>query len=180
MSTDSILIKHDDIPTNEYNQNREISKMEVKAMNDLKMHVKFQNNACANAGIEHSIQDIVKWHDDRGILEGATAWDQTKKLFEEFIELVSAQMPGASTDDIAEQVYSWTNELEAEGRIKPIDPENAHAAAVDALGDMAVVKVHIMESFGVSYNHCVKSAYDQIKDRKGRLVNGIWTKEEDL
>ena len=47
--------------------------MEVKAMSDLKMHVKFQNNACANAGIEHTLQDIARWHDERGILEGATA-----------------------------------------------------------------------------------------------------------
>ena len=89
-------------------------------------------------------------------------------------------MPGATDLDIIGQVGDWAYQLHAEGRIKPTDPEKAHAAAVDALGDMSVVKVHIMESIGVSYNHCVKSAYGQIKDRKGRLVDGIWMKEEDL
>lgn len=33
---------------------------------------------------------------------------------------------------------------------------------------------------GLNFSECVNYAYEQIKDRKGRMTNGIWIKEEDL
>ena len=33
---------------------------------------------------------------------------------------------------------------------------------------------------GLSFEDCVQHAYDQIKDRKGKMIDGVFVKEEDL
>jgi hypothetical protein len=33
---------------------------------------------------------------------------------------------------------------------------------------------------GLDVEKCIASAYDEIKDRKGRMINGVFVKEEDL
>jgi NTP pyrophosphatase (non-canonical NTP hydrolase) len=47
----------------------------------------------------------------------------------------------------------------------------------DDLGDMMVVMLNIMERQGVSMEECLSTAYNDIKDRKGRMVDGIFIKE---
>ena len=49
----------------------------------------------------------------------------------------------------------------------------------DDLGDMMVVMLNIMERQGVTMEECLKTAYNDIKDRKGRMVDGIFVKEGD-
>lgn len=49
----------------------------------------------------------------------------------------------------------------------------------DDLGDMLVVMLNIMERNNLSINDCLLKAYDDIKDRKGRMVNGVFIKEQD-
>jgi len=49
----------------------------------------------------------------------------------------------------------------------------------DDLGDMMVVMLNIMERQGISMEDCLKTAYNDIKDRKGRMVDGIFIKEGD-
>ena len=50
----------------------------------------------------------------------------------------------------------------------------------DDLGDMMVVMINIMERNGYTLEGCLGQAYGDIKDRKGRMVDGIFVKEEDL
>ena len=49
----------------------------------------------------------------------------------------------------------------------------------DDLGDMMVVMLNIMERQGVGMEECLSTAYNDIKDRKGRMVDGIFIKEGD-
>ena len=49
----------------------------------------------------------------------------------------------------------------------------------DYLGDMMVVMLNIMEREGVSMEECLLTAYNDIKDRKGKMIDGIFVKEED-
>ena len=49
----------------------------------------------------------------------------------------------------------------------------------DDLGDMMVVMLNIMEREGVSMEECLLTAYNDIKDRKGKMVDGIFVKEGD-
>ena len=50
----------------------------------------------------------------------------------------------------------------------------------DDLGDMIVVMLNIMERNGYTLEGCLAQAYGDIKDRKGRLVDGIFVKESDF
>ena len=50
----------------------------------------------------------------------------------------------------------------------------------DDIGDIMVVLINIAERNGLSLEHCLDVAYYDIKDRKGRMVDGIFVKEGDL
>lgn len=50
----------------------------------------------------------------------------------------------------------------------------------DSIGDMYVVLTILSMQLGISIDNCVNMAYDEIKDRKGKMINGVYVKEEDL
>lgn len=50
----------------------------------------------------------------------------------------------------------------------------------DDIGDMMVVLINIAERNGVSLNECLGVAYNDIKDRKGKMIDGVFVKEADL
>lgn len=50
----------------------------------------------------------------------------------------------------------------------------------DDIGDMMVVLINIAERNGHSITECLEVAYNDIKDRKGRMVDGVFVKEADL
>ncbi len=125
-------------------------------------------------------KNIIKFHHDRNLIHGATDWTQTKKLLEEFIELVAAQMPDASSGAIVMTVKQMIDSLHYGGRIKMVKLEDAQKAKLDAIGDMGVVQINIAERNESSLVECLCLAYDEIKDRKGRMINGSFVKEDDL
>ena len=51
---------------------------------------------------------------------------------------------------------------------------------VDSIGDMYVVLTILSMQLGFELTDCVKMAYEEIADRKGKMVNGVFVKEEDL
>lgn len=50
----------------------------------------------------------------------------------------------------------------------------------DDIGDMMVVLINIMTRNGLTMEDCLQVAYNDIKDRKGRMVDGVFVKESDL
>ena len=50
----------------------------------------------------------------------------------------------------------------------------------DDIGDCIVVLVNIAERNNLSITECLEQAWNDIKDRKGRMVDGIFVKEADL
>ena len=49
----------------------------------------------------------------------------------------------------------------------------------DDIGDMLVVLINIAERNGLSLTECLLEAWHDIKDRKGRMVDGVFVKESD-
>ena len=93
---------------------------------------------------------IRQWGVDRKILgpEGqGTVAGQMAKLEEEFLELDF----GVKTGDVYE--------------------------CKDAIGDMTVVLVMLADLLGLSFRDCVVAAWDEIKDRKGEMRDGVFVKE---
>lgn len=93
-------------------------------------------------------EDIRQWAYDRNLVHGSTQQAQVAKLAEEFGELAGA---------IIRQDYSKTT---------------------DSIGDMVVVLTIIAEQEGINIESCIIDAYHEIKDRKGKMVDGIFVKEE--
>jgi hypothetical protein len=48
---------------------------------------------------------------------------------------------------------------------------------IDDIGDCMVVLINIAERNGLSLTECLQHAYDDIKDRKGKMVDGVFVKE---
>ena len=48
----------------------------------------------------------------------------------------------------------------------------------DDIGDIMVVLINIAVRNGLSMEHCLEVAYNDIKDRKGKMVDGIFIKED--
>lgn len=51
---------------------------------------------------------------------------------------------------------------------------------IDSIGDMYVVMTILSMQLGLDIVACIESAYDEIKDRRGKMINGVFVKEEDL
>jgi len=94
--------------------------------------------------------DIAAWADARNIILGASPEKQFVKLMEEIGEL-------------------------AEGIAK-----GRRDAIFDGIGDAVVVLTILAKQFDTDIEHCIELAWNEIKDRKGRIVNGVFMKESDL
>jgi len=49
----------------------------------------------------------------------------------------------------------------------------------DDIGDILVVMIGMCERAGLSLTDCLAVAYDDIKDRKGMMIDGVYIKEAD-
>lgn len=50
----------------------------------------------------------------------------------------------------------------------------------DAIGDCYVVLTILSQQLGFTIEECIEIAYDEIKDRRGKMVNGVFIKSDDL
>ena len=91
---------------------------------------------------------IIAWAEDRGILEKATPQSQMLKTVEEVGELANA--------------IATKNQVEI----------------VDAIGDIVVTLVIQAELNGLDFDECVEVAYKVISKRKGKMINGMFVKEQ--
>lgn len=96
------------------------------------------------------IELVEEWGRKRSILSGSTPKDQFAKTLEEVNELAEALQ---NQDD--EEI-------------------------VDAIGDITVTLILLAILCGTKFPNCLHAAYDEIKDRKGRLIDGQFIKEADL
>lgn len=51
---------------------------------------------------------------------------------------------------------------------------------IDSIGDAYVVLTILAMQYQLDIEQCIQAAYTEIKDRKGKLVNGVFVKESDL
>lgn len=100
----------------------------------------------------HREQDIAKWGIARNLIGPtgeATRHGQATKTLEEVTELFDA-----------------------------INKNDIHLAR-DAIGDVYVTLVMQSQMWGLTMAECVEEAWLQIKDRKGRMVGGVFVKEPE-
>ena len=104
----------------------------------------------------HGFDLIREWAKARNLIEGSTPQAQMLKMTEEVGELATAVRNAAAKNN-----------------------GKATSSIVDAIGDCAVVLVILAAQYGLQFEDCIAEAYAVIKDRKGRMVDGVFIKEED-
>jgi NTP pyrophosphatase (non-canonical NTP hydrolase) len=100
--------------------------------------------------LNETTENIKEWAIERN-LHTAEPSKQMLKLGEEFGELCQAI---------------------AKGRKK--------AAVKDAIGDMYVVLTILSMQLNIDIEDCILAAYDEIRDRKGKMINGVFIKQADI
>ena len=90
---------------------------------------------------------IREWANDRGLYDGGDPKTQALKLVEEVGETCRA-----------------------------ILKEDANEM-IDGIGDCVVVLTNLAELIGTPIEECIDKAYDEIKDRKGKMDNGTFKKD---
>ena len=92
--------------------------------------------------------DLIRfWAKDRGLYDGGDPKTQALKLVEEVGETCRAIL-------------------------KQDEPE-----IVDGIGDCVVVLTNLAHLCNTDIEHCIESAYNEIKNRKGKMVNGTYKKD---
>jgi uncharacterized protein YjgD (DUF1641 family) len=103
-------------------------------------------------------QKIIQWGEDRNIFEFSTPIKQLHKTQEELNETMQALVQFAdSKNDKGKQ--------------------DALEEVIDGIGDMGVTLLMLCHKMDVDFIECLTSAYDVIKDRKGKMINGLFVKE---
>ena len=80
----------------------------------------------------------------------------------------------AGSTDIAQHTKLVEEVKELETNILLSQP------VIDDIGDCMVVLINIAERNGLSLLDCLSHAYNDIKDRKGRMVDGVFVKERTV
>ncbi|PID15752.1 hypothetical protein CSV63_07335 [Sporosarcina sp. P34] len=88
-----------------------------------------------------------------------------------------AIMRGLDDADPNKQMLKLMEEV---GELSAAIARNNEWETTDAIGDIFVVLTILSMQLGFSLEGCVDSAYQEIKDRKGKMVNGVFVKEADL
>nr|DAM61666.1 MAG TPA: NTP-PPase-like protein [Caudoviricetes sp.] len=161
------------------------------------------------AGLQQLIKNIENWAEDRNLIEGSTPQKQFIKLMEEFGELcsgVAKNKPDVIKDSIGDcfvvtiilkcqfktNLFIRPSSLNKNLDVSLILARVARDAALIPRGDLSeqeqleiingIIR-HLMNIsilLDVDFESCVQAAWDEIKDRKGRMIDGVFVKESDL
>ena len=108
--------------------------------------------------VKDEVQDVLKsrfdlireWATDKGIYNSGDSKTQYVKLMEEAGELAKALL------------------------------EKDEPEVIDAIGDMVVVLTNLAKLEGLDIEDCVDSAYNVIKWRQGKMIDGTFVKKQSL
>ena len=66
------------------------------------------------------------------------------------------------------------------GEVAAALARNDKLALMDGIGDVAVTLIILGLQNGVTLEECLSHAYDEIKNRRGKMINGVFVTESDL
>ena len=113
----------------------------------------FQGLGDLNMKYEELQKKVIQWAKGRNILENSTAIKQIHKTREELYETLGA-----------------LRDLE-DGKESILD-------VADGIGDMLVTIILLANIVGLDSVDCLEDAYEEIKNRKGKMVDGFFVKEK--
>lgn len=139
--------------------------------------------------LDELTKSIDRWGNDKGILNSddlpIAAWNDPPavwSLVNGYKRLSYAERAYSQLLKTKEEVRELEVELETllttsdSNKINGLEVKNN---IMDAIGDIYVTLVMQAGVWGLEMEECVEYAYNQIKDRKGKMVEGVFVKEEE-
>ena len=98
-------------------------------------------------------------------------------------------------DQLTEQIEQWSYTrklpfqdsrrqfvkiIEEVGELAACDARNNEPGIVDAIGDIYVTLVVYCQQRGIRIEDAIGLAYNEIKDRKGQIIDGTFVKASDV
>lgn len=110
-------------------------------------------------------QLIEQWAKDKDLLK----FENTDKQFMKFIE----------------EVFEFKTELDSEKHWRKVmGNDTCKSINIESLmlemGDIFVTLIILCNQIGIEPTRCLDMAYEKIKDRTGKTINGVFVKKEDL
>ena len=97
--------------------------------------------------LDELVANVTAWAQERGLLDKENVPKQMLKIMEEVGETASAIL------------------------------KNDHAKIIDGIGDSLVTLIVLSKQLGLEPLDCLEIAWNEIKDRKGKMVDGTFVKE---
>jgi len=111
---------------------------------------------------QNSLDSLINYADSKSsVFENIRAWAQVRGIYDE-----------------GNTIIQYVKLQEEAGELAKALLTSDHEEIVDAIGDMVVVLTNLAHLEGVEIETCVASAYNQIKNRKGEMINGTFVKDE--
>ena len=97
--------------------------------------------------LDELVVNVTAWAQEKGLLEKQNAPKQMLKIMEEVGETASAIL------------------------------KNDHEKIIDGIGDSLVTMIVLSKQLGLEPLYCLEVAWNEIKNRKGKMIDGTFVKE---
>jgi len=112
---------------------------------------------------------VIEWGESKGILDSSTALRQLDKTQEELDETREALKKLNNFD--------YQRDFMEDLGMPPENKEDILAEVKDGIGDMLVTIVLFAKMVELDTTDCLNAAYDVIKQRTGKMVDGQFVKD---
>ena len=109
---------------------------------------------------------------------GKTVHSKTELRTENRFDLIRTWANQRGLYDKGDTKTQYCKLMEEAGELGRAILKNDTIEFVDAIGDMVVVLTNLAELGGTSIERCIDSAYAEIKNRKGKMSNGTFVKND--
>ena len=82
--------------------------------------------------------------------------------------------------DQADSAKQYLKVAEEVGEVAAALARNDKHELEDGIGDVLVTLIILGQQNDLSIERCLNTAYQEIADRKGKMINGVFVKESDI
>nr|DAN41934.1 MAG TPA: NTP-PPase-like protein [Caudoviricetes sp.]DAR07516.1 MAG TPA: NTP-PPase-like protein [Caudoviricetes sp.] len=115
-------------------------------------------------------------------------FEELKKLIEQWAKdkaLLHAENTDKQFMKFIEEIFEFKTELDSEKHWRKVmEDNNCKSINIESLmlemGDIFVTLIILCNQIGIEPIRCLDMAYEKIKDRTGKTIDGVFVKKEDL
>ena len=123
--------------------------------------------------VADNFSKYVKQVADRQVKQNGNAWVETDRF-----QLIRDWAMERGLYNEGDTKTQYCKLMEEAGELGRAILKKDNEEFVDAIGDMVVVLTNLAHLGGVSIEHCIDSAYKEIKGRSGKMINGTFVKND--